>query len=64
LDYLESEFTRTTYERYDAYHLLLQKKAKHTKGFSSFGSSAIFYKTRRFPSRPLGRFGFVGISLY
>ena len=36
------------------------KVAEHTKAFSSFGSSAIFYKTRRFLSLSHERFGFVG----
>jgi hypothetical protein len=37
------------------------KKAKHTKDLS-FGSSAIFCKTRRFPSPSHGGFGFVGTT--
>jgi hypothetical protein len=37
----------------------LQKKAELTVG-SSFGSSAIFFKTRRFPPPSHGGFGFIG----
>jgi hypothetical protein len=36
------------------------KNAEHTVG-SSFGSSAIFLKTRRFPPPSHGGFGFIGI---
>jgi len=35
--------------------------AEHTKGLSSFGSSAILFKTRRFLPPSHGGFGFVGI---
>jgi hypothetical protein len=40
--------------------MLLNKKNRASKG-STFGSSAILLpKTRHFPARPHGRFGFIG----